>query len=140
MDKTEKAEALKAKAPKKWDSGLGSIEVDKIEIVDGNLWVTLKDTGFPVDPDGYYFVNPPIKHGETGDESAAFKVIVEDAARHYAEHPSGQTTTTIWGTVAQDRAHPVRPRHDLFERADRLHSVGQLILGSRLAGPATERR
>jgi hypothetical protein len=63
----------------------------------------LRDTGsFPVDPDGYYFVNPPL--GVSGTQIVkrrpleAFRSIVTDAAQHYASHPLiwGDTTTTVF--------------------------------------------
>jgi len=99
---------LRTTLPRDWDSPLGRIEVSQIRpnTQGTGFWVLLANTGFPVDPDGYYFVNPPIqvyrgtmKHRA---EDEAFRSVVTDAAVHYAGHPEvwGRTTTTVFSTTA----------------------------------------
>lgn len=87
---------LRERLPTEWDSEIGRVEVDAIHRTDqGHLRVLLRDTGFPVDPDGYVFTNPPL--GVRGAElvlrrpNDAFRSYVTDAAIHYATHP------LIWG-------------------------------------------
>src|SRR5688572_1243072 len=86
VDLMNKAQRHADVYPKEWDCHLGRIRVRSVEVRDGNLWVFLDETDFPVDPGGYVFVNPPLKlkHGGALNPRAAFKRIVEDAATHYA--------------------------------------------------------
>jgi len=103
----DKANALKVKAPGNWDAALGKIKVKQLEVIpDRGLWVMLDEKeGFPVDPDGYYFVNPPTKHNGVLDEAGAFMQIVGDAAAFYAANPSNQTTTTVFGDATDGRVY-----------------------------------
>jgi hypothetical protein len=111
---------LDAKTPRSWTTEDGAhLKVEqKLLTPDGHLWVFLSSADWEVDPDGYYFVNPPVKVPDgterdevdqrTGttrrvknfkeDPAEAFRVIVTDAARHYHTHPEvwGRTTTTVF--------------------------------------------
>ncbi|MGH2710342.1 MAG: hypothetical protein ACRDH9_03945, partial [Actinomycetota bacterium] len=93
-----------AKPPRAFVAGGFHFELaDRAYVPDRGLWVALTSKDAEVDPDGYFFPQPPVLV-RPGDAQAnveeAFRRIVADAALHYHSHPDGwgNTTTTFFAS------------------------------------------
>ncbi|MGH2710168.1 MAG: hypothetical protein ACRDH9_03060 [Actinomycetota bacterium] len=93
-----------AKPPRTFEAEGFHFELAERMYVPGRgLWVALTSKDAEVDPDGYFFPEPPVLI-QPGDAEAnveeAFRRIVGDAAFHYHSHPEvwGRTTTTFFAS------------------------------------------